>query len=455
MVRAAPSRSIPTLPGLPVLGGLLDFRRNEIQLYERMYARYGDISRVQLTSVSLVMLFSPSYVAQLADQDYTCLEKAPAIQHFLAPVLGRGLLSAPTAAHRQQRMRLAPLFQHRHLDRYTATMATTAERIMADWRPDQPIDLHAEMLRITLGVVGTTLFGVDVLDEADELQAALTTVQRCTNARMNAIIPLPLSWPTAVNRRFKQAIARLNTTVYRMIAQRRQHPEDRGDVMSLLLAAQAGPAETALTDTEVRDEVMTLFLAGYETTANALAWAWHLLMQHPAIYQRVQQEVQQVLRGRTPTAADLPAMPLVLQVIKEALRLYPAVPVIGRRVTVPLTIDGYDLPVNTIVGVSMYVIHRRADLFPDPARFDPDRWLPEREAALPRYSYLPFGIGPRTCIGNQFALHEAQLVLATLAQQVTFRPVPGFPVVPESLITLRPRHGLAVTVQPRPAAPAL
>lgn len=415
MVTAAPSRSIPTFPGLPFLGGLLAFRRNEIQLYERMYQRYGDISRVQLASVSLVMLFAPAYVAELAEHDYACLEKPRAIQHFLAPVFGRGLLAADTAVHRQQRMRLAPLFQHRHLDRYTATMATTAEQIQAGWQPGQRIDLHAEMLRITLGIVGSTLFGADVIDEADDLQEALTTAQRCTNARMTAIIPLPLNWPTAVNRRFRQAIARLNETVYRIIAQRRQHPQNRGDVLSLLLAAQEGPEGDRLTDQQVRDEVMTLFVAGYETTANALAWTWHLLMQHPAIYQQVQQEVQQVLAGRTPTAADLPSMPLLLRVIKESLRLYPAVPVIGRRVVVPLTIDGYHLPVNTVVGVSMYVIQRRADLFPEPARFDPDRWLPTRETSLPRYAYLPFGIGPRTCIGNQFALHEAQLVLATLA----------------------------------------
>ncbi len=326
-------------------------------------------------------------------------------------------------------------------------MASYAEDAQRDWQNGgASLDVAHAMTQLTLRIVGKTLFDADLRDEAAELGAAITEVQEQFNARNGRVIQIPDAWPTPANRRAQRAIARLDAVIYRTIAARRATGDDRGDLLSMLLAAQDADDGEFMTDRQVRDEAMTLFLAGHETTANALAWTWYLLARHPAVYDRLRDEATAVLHGRTPTYADLAALPYALQVLKEAMRLYPPVPMIVRQATHAVTVGGQEFPANTRFLVSQYAMHRRPDLFPDPDRFDPDRFTPEAEANVPRDAYLPFADGPRNCIGASFALMEGQIILATLAQRVRFSLVPGKLVVPQPLVTLRPRDGIRVAV---------
>jgi cytochrome P450 len=247
----------------------------------------------------------------------------------------------------------------------------------------------------------------------------------------------------------QKAIARLDRTVYQMIADRRASGDDPGDVLSMLLSAEEEGSGTKMTDTEVRDETMTLFLAGHETTANALAWALHLLSRHPDVYARLRSEVDSVLAGLAPTLEDMPRLPYALQVFKETMRLYPPAYIVGRTAMRDVKIGSHTLPAGITVFLNIYGMHRRAKYWPNPERFDPDRFRPEAEKDLPRMAYLPFGGGPRVCIGNQFALLEGQVVLAVLAQRVAFEAASTREIQPEPLITLRPKNGVPLLVRRR------
>jgi cytochrome P450 len=328
-------------------------------------------------------------------------------------------------------------------------MARYAEQMQGAWADGQTLNIASEMMRLTLQIVGKTLFDTDVLGKAEEVGDALTTAMHGFNAEVNALVHIPRTWPTPANRRNREAARRLDAIIYRIIAERRRSGEDRGDLLSMLLHAQDEDDGSFMTDTQVRDEAMTLFLAGHETTANALAWSWHLLAQHPDVYARVREEADGVLGGRTPTFADLPELAYTLQVFKETMRLYPPAHTIGRQATRPVELGGYELAAGSVVLISPYVMHRRPDYFPDPERFDPERFTPEAEERLPRFAYMPFGGGPRICIGNHFALMEGHLLLAALAQRVTFELVPRQRIEPEPLITLRPKRAISMVVRRR------
>jgi cytochrome P450 len=310
-------------------------------------------------------------------------------------------------------------------------------------------------------VVGKTLFDADVEEEAEEIGGALT---RALHSFSYAMLPygelldnLPL--PPVI--RFKRARARLDGTIYRLIAERRASGEDRGDLLSMLLLAQdtgegGAPAPGAaggdrMSDLQLRDEVMTLFLAGHETTANLLTWSWYLLSRNPGAEARLHAELDAVLGrgGRAPTVDDLARLPYTRMVLAESMRLYPPAWIIGRRAVEPVEVAGYPLAPRTLVFVSQYVVHRDARWYPDPERFDPERWSPEGTACRPKFSYFPFGAGTRVCIGEQFAWMEGTLLLATIAHRWRLRLVPGHPVVPQPIITLRPKHGMRMTVEAR------
>jgi len=443
-------KKIPSLPGLPILGNLLDAGRDRLGFLMRVSRECGDIGQFRVGPRRIVMLNSPHYVqAVLVDNDYAFFEKSPVLRQYLRPVFGNGLLSIDSQFHKQRRKLLAPSFQPRCIAAYAEVMADYAEQLQQIWMEEQTVNVADEMMRLTFRVVGKTLFDADLLNEAHEVGEALLTILRYNNAELNSFFHLPHHWPTPRNRRFQKALARLDAIIYRLIEERRTIRRERTDLLSLLLQARDEEGGGALSDQEVRDEAITLFLAGYETTANALTWTWYLLTQHPEIYMRLRAEVDRVLAGRTPTAADLPQLPYTLQVFKEAMRLYPPVHSISRQVVRPFDLEGYHLPRGVIVAVSFYVLHRRPDYFPDPGRFDPERFAPQAEKNLPRYAYLPFSIGPRLCIGNHFAMMEGHLLLVTLAQRVTFKLVSGQKIVPEPLITLRPRDGIQMVVQRR------
>ena len=263
-------------------------------------------------------------------------------------------------------------------------------------------------------------------------------------AEILARLPLPQV------RRFNAARTRLDAVIYRMIAEHRRTDDDRGDLLSMLLAARDDDADGAgMTDKQVRDEAMTIFLAGHETTANALAWTWYLLGEHPEVEARLHAELARVLGGRAPTVEDLPALTYTRQALAESMRLYPPAWIVGRRTIAPYEVGGYAIPPETIVVLAQTVTHRDARYYSDPDRFDPGRWTPEFEGALPKFAYFPFGGGPRVCIGEQFAWMELILVLATLAQHWRFHLVPGHPIATKPIITLRAKHGIRMTAEKR------
>jgi cytochrome P450 len=442
------NKKIPSLPGLPILGNLLDAGRDRLSFLMRVNRECGDIGQFRIGPRRVVQLNSPEYVqVVLVDNDYAFFEKSPVLRRYLRPVFGNGLLSIDSQSHKQRRKLVAPAFQPRYIAAYAEVMADYAEQLQQPWPDGRTINIAQEMMRLTFRIVGKTLFDADLVNEASDVGEALLTILRYNNTELNSFFHLPHHWPTPRNRRFQKALARLDAIIYRLIAERRKTAAERTDLLSLLLQVRDEDNGGGLSDQEVRDEAITLFLAGYETTANALTWTWYLLAQYPEIYARVRAEVDHVLAGRTPTAADLPQLPYTLQVFKEAMRLYPPVHSIARQVARPFALGDYHLSVGTIVAVSFYVLHRRPDYFPDPERFDPERFTPQAEKNLSRYAYMPFSIGPRLCIGNHFAMMEGHLLLAALVQRVTFRLVPGQNVVPEPLITLRPRDGIQMTVE--------
>jgi cytochrome P450 len=315
----------------------------------------------------------------------------------------------------------------------------------------EPLDVAAEMTRLTLAIVGRALFSTDVSGTADRMGQALTVALEETNYRILSLgLRAPDFLPTSRNRAFREALATLDTVVYDVIARRRAGETHGDDLLAMLMAAQDADTGERMTDTQLRDEAMTLFLAGHETTANALAWMWHLLGQHPEVEARARAEVDTVLAGRAPSAQDIPQLRYLTQVLEETLRLYPPAWIMARQPVKDDVLAGVHIPASprVIVAISTWAIHRNPRLWPDPERFDPERFSPERSAGRPRLAFLPFGGGQRLCIGNAFAMMEGTLVAAAVLQRFRLRAVPGHTVEPEPLVTLRPRGGLPMYVEP-------
>jgi cytochrome P450 len=349
--------------------------------------------------------------------------------------------------HRRQRKLLAPLFHRRQVLNSAETMTSCTRSLLETWKEGETINLADEMTRLTLWIISNVLFDADVNGEERELGEALTSTFRHFADAVTNPLRLPLSWPTPGNLRVRQALARITSTLSRMIEERRHHEKDRGDFLSTLLLARDDEHPFPLSDRQVRDEALSLFVAGHETTANALTWCWYLLSQHPEIASRMQEEVDHVLAGRLPTATDLPNLPYTLQVFKETLRLYPPVYAFTRRAMASVQLAEYRIPTGASVVISPYTLHRRSAFFPESERFEPERFGPQQEPQIPRYAYLPFGAGAHRCLGMHFALLEGHLLLATLAQRLTFEFVGSEPVEPEPLLTLRPKGGVPMRVQ--------
>jgi cytochrome P450 len=332
---------------------------------------------------------------------------------------------------------------------YADVMAGYAEREARRWRDGATMDVAEAMMRLTLAIAGKTLFDADVEAEAREIGAAITAAMGAFefsllpfSERLERIPLLPY------RRRFERARDRLDATIYRLIAERRRDPRDRGDLLSMLLLARDAAADGGgMTDEQLRDEVMTLFLAGHETTANLLTWTWYLLSRHPEAERRLHDELRAVLGDAAPTAADVARLPYTRQVLAESLRLFPPAWTIGRKSLVPYEVGGYELPPETLFLASQFIVHRDPRWYRDPERFDPERWRPAEAAARPRFAYFPFGAGTRVCIGEQFAWLEGALVLAAIARHWRLRPAPGQRIALQPSITLRPRHGLRMVAE--------
>jgi len=364
-------------------------------------------------------------------------------------LLGDGLLTSEGAFHLRQRRLVQPAFHRDRLAGYAKTMVERARVARERWQDAAVIDMSKEMMRLTMDIVSRTLFSAEVEGEADEIADALNGVFGLFD-----MILLPFSeyiekLPLPMMRRFHAARARLDATIYRLIAERRASGEDKGDLLSMLLLAQDEEGEGGMTDTQVRDEVLTLFLAGHETTANALTWAWYLLSQNPSAEDELHRELDR-FEGRAPGMEDLPALRYTGAVFSEALRMFPPAWAIGRRTLEDVEIAGCHIPKGCVVLLSPYVTHRDARWFLEPERFMPERWL-EEDTTRPKFAYFPFGGGARVCIGERFAWMEGVLLLAEIAQKWRFELVPGHPVERKAQITLRPKFGMKMVTASRPA----
>ncbi|HLL22786.1 MAG TPA: cytochrome P450 [Kofleriaceae bacterium] len=435
--------TIPAVAGLPVVGNLLDFRKDRLALQDRAQ-RTGPIARLLLGHIPIYTVSDADLAHQVFVAQADAFEKSAGLQ-MMEPLLGRGLLTSEHDVHKRHRKLLAPAFAPKRLAAYCDVMVGETLAQIATWSPGDRIDLSEEMMEMTLAIAGKTLFSADVRGDAYTVAIALELAMKAQVANITSPVRLGYKWPLPRHRKMRKAVAMLDEVVYRMIADGRRLGTDRGDVLSMLLLARDEDGN-GFTDKQVRDEVMTLLLAGHETTANTLAWTWYELGRNSGVLARCEAELADVLGDRTVTVEDLARMPWNLAVIEEAMRLHPPAYMTGRQAIRDVELGGHHIPSGSTLLIYIRGIHRRADYWPSPLVFDPERMLPEAKKARPRHHYLPFGAGPRVCIGSHFALLEAQLCLATMIQRTKLRPLATH-VEAEPLVTLRPRGGLPTLVE--------
>ncbi|MFL5575926.1 MAG: cytochrome P450 [Gemmatimonadaceae bacterium] len=429
---------------------LLTFARDPLPFLTRLAREHGDVAHFTLGPQHMVLLNHPDLIRDVFVTHHRNFRKGRGLERAKR-LLGEGLLTSEGDFHLRQRRLAQPAFHRERVAAYGAVMAEYASRAAGRWRDGECFDVAREMTRLTLAIVGKTLFDADVEGEAPEIGAALTEAFEAFTLAVLPFGELLERLPLPRTRRFNRARARLDRTIYRIIAERRAAGGDRGDLLSMLLLAQDAEGDGGtMSDAQLRDEAMTLFLAGHETTANALAWSWYLLARHPEVESRLHAEVDAVLGDvAVPGAEDVARLPYTRMVLAEAMRLYPPAWIVGRRAVGEYRVRDWVLPPRTIVVLSQYVTHRDPRFWPDAERFVPERWTPEAQAARPKFAYFPFGGGPRVCIGEQFAWMEGVLVLATIARRWRLRLAPGQAVSPRPMITLRPHDGIRVVAEAR------
>jgi cytochrome P450 len=449
-IRLNPSASgrPPGPPARGLSGNLKEFSADRLGSLARWARDYGDLVSARFGPKRILFASHPDLVEEvLVHQNRKFIKHYRLRQAKLT--LGEGLLTSEGEFWRAQRKLAQPAFHRERIAAFGELMVDFTERLISGWVDGQARDLQADMMQLTLEIVAKALFGAELGGESTEVSSAMETLMHSFVASTARPIIVPQWLPTPSNLRVAGAVRRLNRVLFQIIADRRRDGEDRGDLLSMLLHAQDEESGRRMTDRQLRDECMTLFLAGHETTANTLAWAWYLLSQHPEAEARLREEIDRVLEGRAPSLADLPRLPLTEHVVTEALRLYPPGWMLGREATEPLELGGYRVAKGTTIFMTAFVIHRDPRWYDDPDAFRPDRWSDGLMQRLPRYAYFPFGGGPRICIGNNFALMETALVLATVARKYRLRLAPGAAVEPLPSMTLRPAHGLKMIVTTR------
>ncbi len=423
---------------------------NPILLFEYLQQQYGSISHYRLGPNHIVFLNDPELIREVLVNQAPLFIKERT-QRRMKILLGEGLITSEGETHMRQRRIAAPAFHRQRIAAYGGMMTARAATMREEWQEGVEIDAVSEMMRLALQVVARTIFDTDVTEDVQTINTEVNAIM----GLYNFLIALPkaealLHLPIPGLMRFKRARRNLDAVVHRMIEQRRQSGEDRGDLLSMLLASRDEERDQSkLTDEQVRDEVTTIFLAGYETVANALAWTWLLLAQNPDAEAMLHAELDAVLGGRLPTLEDLPQLRYTEMVLSESMRLYPPAWAMGRQSTAPVELGPYRLPVGTYFFFSQYIMQRTPEYFPDPLRFDPERFTPEAKAARPKFAYFPFGGGSRQCIGESFAWMEAILLTATIAQRWRLRLVPGQRIEVQPKITLRPKFPIRMVPERR------
>ena len=436
-----------------MLGTLIMPGRDPLAIFTRFAHDYGDVTFFRIGGERVFFVNHPDLVKQVLVVEHAKFTKSRALERA-RKLLGDGLLTSEGAEHQRRRRLVQPAFHRAQIAGYAATMVEHAERLERSWQHGSTVDISSDMMRLTLGIVARTLFDADIDSEADSVGDALTDVLESFWLTLLPFSDVVEALPLRALKRSARARARLDDLIYGMIAARRAHGGSRRDVLSMMIGSADEAGASGLSDREVRDEALTLLLAGHETTANALMWTWYLLSHAPDVRSRLHEEVDRVLAGRSATVADVESLPYVLSVVTESMRLFPPVWTIGRRAKVLTELGGYPVPAGAMVFMSEWTMHHDARFYRDPGRFLPERWTAEFRAALPRHAYFPFGGGPRTCIGESFAWMELVLIVATIARQWELDLVPGHSVVTQPLLTLRSKHGMRMTIRRRAAASA-
>ncbi len=447
-----PSRQkAPGPRGLPLIGNLIAFRRDVLGLLLESRRRFGDVVRYRLGPMLIHVVSHPDHVRQVLVTHQHHYNKDTRSSAKIRGISGEGLLTSSGESWLRQRRLMQPVFQHHRLAWFLPIMTDATAQALKCWQghaeQGRPLDVASEMMRLTYTIVGRALFGADVTQDVEAVERAAAVVLGHTYRRLERIIDPPLWVPTPGNLRFRRALRAIDTIVYRIIGERSRSAEAPVDLLSILLAQRDEETGKGMSSEQVRNETITLLLAGHETTANALTWTWYLLSKYPEAARRVREEAVSVLGERPPTFADLPRLHWTTAVVQEAMRLYPPIWIVERHVREDDEIGGYRIPAGSTVAISPWVTHRHPDFWDNPEGFDPERFRPEQVARRHHYAYIPFGGGQRLCIGNHFAMIEAQVIVAMVSRTYRLDLVPGIPVEPLPGITLRARRGLPMTVR--------
>ena len=443
----APKNSLPPGPGGSTFAFLFgDRRRDPLAFFTKLARDYGDVSSVALFNFRTLFINHPDDIEDVLVNKARKFEKGRVMKANMR-LFGEGLLTSEGDFWLRQRRLTQPAFHRARVAAYGTTMVEYAERAMRGWNSGEVRDIHEDMMEITLQIVGKTLFNAELTRDAKEVGETMEVLLKLA-ADFGKSILIPLWVPTPRNLRARMGIRRIEKIIYRIIAQKRAEASDTGDLLSMLLAVQDEDG-SRMTDKQLRDETITLFLAGHETTANALSWTIWLLAQNPAAEKKFFDELAGVLNGRAPNVEDMPKLTYTANILTESMRLYPPAWGMARLVKEEVEVAGYKLVPGNGVACAQWVVHRDARWFDEPERFLPERWEGDLAKRLSRFAYFPFGGGPRQCIGNSFALMEATLILATIAQKFRFKLVEGHPVKPLASITLRPQHGIRATLEAR------
>ncbi len=452
---AAPKISLSLPPGPKgrfLLGSLIEISRDWLGFYRGCVKEHGDVVRVHIAHVPIYLLVHPRDIESVLVTNAANFSKSVDYR-ALARVLGKGLLTSEGEFWQRQRGLIQPAFHRQNILAYAAIMTKAARSMLDSWKNQKERNIHEDMMRVTLEIVAQCLFGAEVSDAAERVGKAMDVVMNrfVINASQSFLFPFDI--PLFLVPKERRAIVELNEIIGGIIRQRRALNQPREDLLDMLLRARDADGKP-MSDVQLRDEVMTLFLAGHETTAIALSWACYLIAQNPDVEERLAEELRTVLGDRIPTPEDLGQLPYTEMVLKEALRLYPAVWGIGRRAKAECELGGYCVPAGSNIFILQWLTQRDARFFPDPERFDPERWRddPVRSGKIPRFAYFPFGGGPRVCVGASFGMMEGMLLLAMIQQNYHLEMIAGHPVELLASVTLRPKHGIRMIVKNRAAA---
>ncbi len=443
------TRRLPPGPKAQGISGhVRQIQEDELGFQLQCAQTYGDVVRLRFFNRIAYQISHPDDIHRVLVEEASNFPKSRIYKILLSRFLGNGLLTSNGAFWRRQRRLAQPAFHHKRIQAYATAMTNYSTRLADSWQDGVTRDVNEDMMRLTLDIVAKTLFDVEVSEHASTIGEALTVLLVETARATEGLLFIPEWFPTEGNRRTHRAVAQLDSVVNRIIQERRASGEDRGDLLSMLLLAQDEDGEQ-MNNRQVRDEAVTIFLAGHETTANAMAWTWFLLSEHPEVEAKLHEEWARVLGGRPPALEDLRQLEYTEMVIKESLRMYPPIPLIQREAIADTKLGGYDVPKGTLINIGPYILHHDPRWFPDPERFDPERFTKENEKRLPKSVYIPFADGPRICIGNSFAMMEAQIILATLGQRYRLKLDSAQKPVPDPNITLRPLGGIHMRLEAR------